>query len=141
VVTKVARADDPVQLPLVLGPVSNGEFLPAAATPGDLQLAEAVLARAAVAADRLGIDRRRFLQTTGGMAALLATVNVAACSGPGRRLARPRPGGSYHVPLPENLPACQHALSSRGEFIVDDIPITSCRACHGARRHRTRCGL
>jgi len=119
VVNDMARHDDRVQLPLVLGPVSNGEFLPVAASPGDIQLAEAVLARAARAADRLGIDRRRFLQTTGGMAALLATLNVAACSGPGRRLASPRPGGSYRVPPPENLPACQHALDSRGEFIVD----------------------
>jgi predicted TIM-barrel fold metal-dependent hydrolase len=114
----MAGDDDRIQLPLVLGPVSNGEFLPAPASPGDVQLAEAVLTRAAAAADRLGIDRRRFLQTTGGMAALLAAVNVAACTRPGR-LAVPRPGGSYKVPPPEDLPACQHALSSRGEFIVD----------------------
>ncbi len=115
----MARDDDRIQLPLVPGPVSNGEFLPARASAGDVQLAEAVLTRAATAADRLGIDRRRFLQTTGGMAALLAAVNVAACSGPARRLAVPRPGGSYNVPPPEDLPACEHALSSRGEFIVD----------------------
>jgi len=117
----MARDEDRIALPLVLGPVSNGEFLPAAAGPGDVQLAEAVLDRAAAAADRLGLDRRRFLQTAGGMAALLGVVNLAACSGPGRRLAghSPSPGGSYHVPPPENLPACEHALRSRGEFIVD----------------------
>lgn len=80
----MARDEDRIALPLVLGPVSNGEFLPAAAGPGDVQLAEAVLDRAAAAADRLGLDRRRFLQTAGGMAALLGVVNLAACSGPGR---------------------------------------------------------
>src|ERR1035438_1816208 len=115
----VTSDNDRIQLPLELGPVSNGEFLPASAGAGDRQLAEAVLARAAAAADRLGIDRRRFLQTTGGMAALLTAVNVAACTGPGRRLASPHPGGSYRVPSPENLGACQHALESRNEFILD----------------------
>jgi hypothetical protein len=78
-VTWMSRDDDRVQLPVVLGPVSNGEFLPAAASRSDVRLAEAVLQRAAAAADRLGIDRRRFLQTAGGMAALLGTLNLAAC--------------------------------------------------------------
>ena len=118
-VKDVTSDNDRIQLPLELGPVSNGEFLPASAGAGDRQLAEEVLARAAAAADRLGIDRRRFLQTTGGMAALLTAVNVAACTGPGRRLAGPHPGGSYRVPSPENLGACQHALESRNEFILD----------------------
>jgi uncharacterized protein len=118
--------DERVQLPLVLGPVSNGEFMPAAASRGDIRLAEDVLRRAAVAADRLSIDRRRFLQTAGGMAVLLGALNTAACSGgrpaPARSGSKPAPvqsGGSYHTPPPEDLPACEHALGSRGEFIVD----------------------
>ena len=122
----MACEDDRIQLPFVLGPVSNGEFLPAAATKRDVRLAEAVLERAASAADRLGLDRRRFLQTAGGMAALLSTVNLAACAGakrgpasPTRRSQTSRPGGSYQTPPPEDLQACEHALSSRGEFIVD----------------------
>jgi uncharacterized protein len=110
----MSRDDDRVRLPVVLGPVSNGEFLPAAASPGDVRLAEAVLRRAATAADRLGIDRRHFLQTAGGMAALLGTLNLAACSGQGKR-----PGGSYSTPPPEDLQGCEHALGSRGEFIFD----------------------
>jgi len=118
----VSRApdDDPVHLPLVLGPVSNGEFLPAAARMDDIRLAKAVLERADLAARRLGMDRRRFLQTAGGMAALLSTLNLAACSGP-RHPAGPakRSGGSYRVPPPENLPACEHSLGSQDEFIVD----------------------
>ena len=116
----MAHDDDGIDLPVVLGPVSNGEFLPAAPTRRDATLAEAVLARAATVAGRLGIDRRRFLQTAGGMAALLAAVDAAACSGPrsGSHSAA-RPGGSYHTPPPEDLPACEHVLGSRGEFIVD----------------------
>lgn len=112
--------DDPINLPVVLGPVSNGEFLPAAARMADVRLAEAVLERADTAASRLGIDRRRFLQTAGGMAALLSTVNLAACSGSGHRQhPATSSGGSYVVPPPEDLPACEHALGSRDEFIVD----------------------
>src|SRR5580700_5948298 len=110
----MSRDDDRVRLPVILGPVSNGEFLPAAASPGDVRLAEAVLRRAATAADRLGIDRRRFLQTAGGMAALLGTLNLAACAGSGNRR-----GGSYSTPPPEDLQGCEHALGSRGEFIFD----------------------
>jgi len=110
---------DQVRLPLVLGPVTNGEFLPAAAGPGDIRLAEEVLARADTAASRIGLDRRRFLQSAGGMAALLGAINAAGCTGTGRRLASPHRGGGYRVPTPEHLPACEHALGSRGEFIFD----------------------
>jgi hypothetical protein len=120
----MAVDDDDIRLPLVLGPVSNGEFLPLAARPADVRLARAVLDRAAAAADALAMDRRLFLQTAGGMAALLATINLAACSGqahpPARGSARPAtPGGRYRTPPPEQLPECQAALGSRGEFIVD----------------------
>ena len=112
----MAGEDDRIQLPLVLGPVSNGEFVPAAASPGDIRLAEAVLQRAAAAADRLGMDRRRFLQTAGGMAALLGTLNLAACSG--ERVSRPEKpaasGGSYRLRRPGRCRACEHALGSRG---------------------------
>jgi uncharacterized protein len=118
-VINVPRDDGPVRLPLVLGPVSNGEFLPVAAGPGDVRLAEEVLARADAAAGRIGMDRRRFLQSAGGMAALLGAINAAGCTGTGRRLAGPHRGGGYRVPAPEHLPACEHALGSRGEFIFD----------------------
>ena len=114
--------DDDLRLPLVLGPVSNGEFLPLAATPADVRLARAVLDRAAAAADALAMDRRLFLQTAGGMAALLTTINLAACTAQSHSSAsgRPtKPGGIYRTPPPEQLPECAEALGSRGEFIVD----------------------
>ena len=118
------RDSDPV-LPLVLGQVSNGEFLPAAAGAADIRLARAVLERATSAADALAMDRRLFLQTAGGMAALLTMINLAACTSQSRPSASPtrkpsgKPGGSYEVPPPEQLPECRAALGSRGEFIVD----------------------
>src|SRR5208282_2528837 len=65
-------------------------------------------------------DRRLFLQTAGGMATLLTTINLAACSSQARTSARPTtPGGSYRTPPPEQLPECRAALGSRGEFILD----------------------
>jgi hypothetical protein len=107
--------EEDIRLPLVLGPVSNGEFMPAAASAADIGLARAVIGRAARAADALGMDRRLFLQTAGGMAALLATVNLAACSG-GTVASL---GGRYQTPPPEELHGCEAALGSRGEFIFD----------------------
>src|SRR5215470_14574380 len=115
----MADDDDAIRLPLVLGPVSNGEFLPLAATPADVRLARAVLNRAAAAADALAMDRRLFLQTAGGMAALLTTINLASCSAQTGTSARRTPGGRYRTPSPEQLPECHAALGSRGEFIVD----------------------
>ena len=123
--TEQMADDDDIRLPLVLGPVSNGEFLPLAAGPADVRLARAVLDRAAAAADALAMDRRLFLQTAGGMAALLTTINLVACTSQARTSARPTtarpttPGGHYRTPSPEQLPECQEALGSRGEFIVD----------------------
>ncbi len=61
-------------------PLSAGEDVPPPATARDRAIRDAALARIAEAADRVGIDRRRFLHTAGGVAGLLATVNLAACS-------------------------------------------------------------
>jgi hypothetical protein len=73
------------------------------------------------------MKRRRFLQTAGGMAAFLASVNLAACGAASRTATAPtgsstsstRPGGRYRTPPPEDLPACESALGSHGEFIFD----------------------
>lgn len=113
------RTDDPGPiLPLVPGPVSNGEFVPRAPSARDLAIAEETLRRAELAAGRLGIDRRRFLQTAGGVAVMLSVVNLAGC-GSSRRGATPPTGGRYHVPTPTDVPACRSALGSQGEFIFD----------------------
>jgi hypothetical protein len=51
----MAVDDDDIRLPLVLGPVSNGEFVPLAAAPAEVRMARAVLDRAAAAADALAM--------------------------------------------------------------------------------------
>ncbi len=124
--------DDWPTLPLRPGPASNGEYLPAARSAGDVALERAALARVAEAADRLGVDRRRFLQTSSAVAAVLATYNLAACSGSGGEdratspstttgstTAASAPGGTFEVPEPEDTEACDRMLASQGEFIFD----------------------
>jgi hypothetical protein len=104
--------------------MSNGEFVPAAPTRRDEAVRDAALARAAQAADRLGIDRRRFLQTSGGVAAVLATYNLAACAGGASTVApstttTTTAGGTFEVPAPEDTAACESVLGSQGELVVD----------------------
>ncbi|MGH9113783.1 MAG: amidohydrolase family protein [Acidimicrobiales bacterium] len=119
-------------LPFLPGEVSNGEFVPRGPTARDRAIVRAALARADDAARRAGVDRRRFLQSAGGMAVMLGTLNLAACRrGDGnRRTSAPTtaapttsattaPGGTYDVPEPEDAAACQEALGHRGEFIFD----------------------
>jgi hypothetical protein len=141
--------DAPPPLPFVPGEVSNGEFVPGPPTARDRAIVRETLRRAEAAADRLGVDRRRFLQTTGGMAAMLATINLAGCASsvtgsasgtsatssstalspygtagpaydPGTSsTTTPGPGGTFEVPDPADTEACAQALGSRGEFILD----------------------
>lgn len=130
------------ELPYQPWELSNGEFVPRAPTEAQLVAARLAVDRAELAASRKGMDRRRFLQTTGGMAVMLATLN--ACSSPGDRRAAPSsstalgttstglppttalsapstdPGGTFVVPdEPEDAEACDVALGDQGEFIFD----------------------
>ena len=127
------RDDDPdgdVRLPLGVTSATNGEYVPDPPIRHDLDIESAAVARADEAARAAGMDRRRFLRTAGGVAAVLATVDLAAaCSSGAARASAPtsttsratttRPGGSYTVPPPHEIDACEHALAGNGEFVVD----------------------
>jgi uncharacterized protein len=127
------RDDDPdgdVRLPLGVTPATNGEYVPDPPTRHDLDVHATALARADDAARAAGMDRRRFLRTAGGVAAVLAAVDLAAaCGGASRRATAPtstsaapattRPGGSYTVPPAHDVEACEHALAGNGGFVVD----------------------
>ena len=112
------RQDEP--LPLPVGPVSNGEFVPAPATGHD-RAVDALIRRSLDDSARIvGMDRRRFLQGAGAVAASLAAFELAGCStgsSPPRGVAAGR-GGRYAVPPPTDAAACQHALQG-SEFVVD----------------------
>src|SRR5580692_2250877 len=88
----------PTPLPLHAGPVSNGEFVPAAASAHDRDVNRIIRASIDTAAQRLGMDRRRFLQGAGAVAATLAAFELAGCSSPGttvRSLKGARRGGTF----------------------------------------------
>ena len=121
--------DRPAPLPFRAGEVSNGEFLPRAQGSGARWIERTTLAQAEIVADRLGMDRRRFLQSTAGMALMLSVVNLAACSGTQDRAVVPDTagpatgtGGTFVVPPATDLAACDAALgpaAAGAEFIVD----------------------
>ncbi len=107
-------------LPLPPGRVSNGEFVPGRATQHDDDLLKEIRWAVDAASRAAGMDRRRFLQSAGGVAASLAAFNLAACSRAHTRPAAGAPGGSFAVPPTiKDVPACEHALGGQGEFIVD----------------------
>ncbi len=123
--------DGDVRLPLGVLPATNGEYIPDPPSGHDHAVERAVLRAADDAARRVGMDRRSFLHSAGGIAVVLATIDLAGCSSSSGRasptstsgLARSTtttgPGGSFTVPPPTEVAECEHALGSRGEFIFD----------------------
>jgi hypothetical protein len=110
------RHDD--HLPLAAGPVSNGEFVPAAPTVHDRAVNALIRRSIDDASRRTGVDRRRFLQGAGAVAASLGALELAGCSSGATRQAGPHHGGHFKVPPPEDTAACEHALTG-SEFIFD----------------------
>jgi hypothetical protein len=116
--------DAPPPLPLPAGPGSNGEFIPAA--PDATSRATNHLIRCAVdeASRRVGMDRRRFLQTAGAVAASLAAFEAAGCAPVSRSAGvttttKGGRGGSFRTTTPEDVDACHETLATQGEFIFD----------------------
>src|SRR3984885_3075092 len=116
------RDDVPPHLPLRAGPISNGEFVPAAESSRDRAVNGLIRSSIDDSSRQLGVDRRRFLQGAGAVAASLAVFELAGCSSaPASKLRaapRPGPGGTFAVPPPEDTAACQQALTGT-EFIFD----------------------
>jgi predicted TIM-barrel fold metal-dependent hydrolase len=116
-----------IRLPLGVLPGTNGEYVPDPPTREEGDVARAALAHADDCARAVGMERREFLRSAGGVAAVLATVNLAACSSSETRgssrsppaSTTSRPGGSFTVPDPRDVEACERALGGSGEFVVD----------------------
>src|SRR6267143_4026468 len=76
-VARCARADqgESFRSPVPTRMVSNGEYMPAPQTENQKKVEARIQALSETAAKKLGIDRRRFLAGTGGMAAAFLAMN------------------------------------------------------------------
>ncbi len=110
-------------MPLCAGPVSNGEFAPAAPSAADRAVNQLIRSSIDHSVARTGVDRRRFLQGAGAVAAALAAFELAGCAttGSSHRSSAPlgRRGGTFATPPPADAEACRQALGGSGEFIFD----------------------
>ncbi len=110
----------PILLPFTPGQASNGEFVPRPRSPHHLRAEALAFELGSEAARRLRVDRRRFLQSLGGLAVTLAAVNLAGCDDKDRKgLPGGSPsGGSFDTsPTADPDEVCDKLLGD--EFIFD----------------------
>ena len=104
------------ELPIKLGPVSNGEFFP---VPHDDFLRE-VTRRTNLLADenarRTGMSRRRFLGSAAGAATMLFV--LAACSGEKNAAEGNRSGGTFNVPEESTVSSTAALDTENGRAIM-----------------------
>ena len=89
------RWDPDAELPIKLGPCSNGEFRPLPLGPVEREAIRRTRADAEHHARRLGVGRREFLRSLGGAALMLGV--LAACHDDDNRAKGKRSGGTYEV--------------------------------------------
>jgi predicted TIM-barrel fold metal-dependent hydrolase len=106
------------ELPIKLGPASNGEFVPQPLGPVEREAIRRTRLEAEHHARRLGMSRRAFLRTVGGAALMLGM--LGACHDEERRARGRRPGGRYVTPTdPADREAAEEALG--GDELVFDV--------------------
>ena len=110
------RDDEP--LPIKLGPVSNGEFLPIPHSPFVREVIRRTRALADENARRLGVSRRQFLNGVTGAATMLFV--LSACSDEQAKHASRETGGRFGVTSTSTLDR-DASLEQLGghEFIFD----------------------
>jgi predicted TIM-barrel fold metal-dependent hydrolase len=110
----------PLLLPFVPGQASNGEFIPAPQTPAQRAAAALSFEMGEDVARRQGVDRRRFLQSLGGIAVTLSAINLVGCDERDRQSLPPgvQSGGSYDVPATADPEEVCRRLGG-DEFIFD----------------------
>src|SRR5580693_7646165 len=110
-VASCERADvaEPLRSPIPTRMISNGEYMPALQTPQQKRVEARIQELAESASKKLGIDRRRFLVSTGGTAAALLAMNEVF-------------GRFFHVDPIEMLEPAAYAQSAapRDLFVFDD---------------------
>ncbi|HEX6311492.1 MAG TPA: amidohydrolase family protein [Acidimicrobiia bacterium] len=109
------RRDPDLELPIKLGPCSNGEFWPTPLTAVEAETIRRTREEADREARRLGISRRRFLRSVAGAALMLGILDAT-----NRDAAGAAPGGRYRLPPDAggDLDAARSAIGG-DEFIFD----------------------
>jgi len=108
------RHDPERDLPIKLGPCSNGEYLPQPLTTVEAETIRRTRGEAERQARRLGMSRRTFLRSVAGAALMLGVLDRTASE------ARGGSGGRYRL-LPESFADIDAARAAIGgdEFIFD----------------------
>jgi len=108
-----------VDVPIELGPCSNGEYDPVPLSPVAREAQRRVRADCDGHARRTNLSRRRFLRSLCGAATTLLAIN--ACSEEStRQHARRKPGGTYAVPPTAAVdPDAARAALAGDEFVFD----------------------
>lgn len=110
--------DPDAELPIKLGPCSNGEERPVPLGPVEIEAIRRTRDEATSIASRLGVDRRTFLRSVGGAALMLGT--LAACSDDAKKSRGTRSGGTYKVPKDAaDADAARAALA--GDEVIFDV--------------------
>jgi uncharacterized protein len=110
----------PPDLPIKLGPCSNGEYVPRPPTPlvrETWRRAEADIERSA---RRLGLSRRQFLATLGASAAVLLALDGCTKDRAASERREGGPGGSFDLP-PESTTEPEAAGPLTGEEFIMDV--------------------
>jgi uncharacterized protein len=102
-----------------LGPRSNGEYLPFPRTPVVEEAVRRLRAHADRHGPRLGITRRRFLQTLCGAATTLFV--LSACDREEQATRDTEPGGTYRVPTSATTDPDAAADALTGDEFVFDV--------------------
>src|SRR5437660_9275279 len=90
--------DSHLELPIKLGPCSNGEYVPPPLTDIEAETIRRTHEAADTQARRLGVSRRRFLRSVSGAALMLLTLDATARAA---RAARAGAAGGHYLIHPD----------------------------------------
>jgi hypothetical protein len=110
--------DDHLELPIKLGPCSNGEYVPPPMTPVEAETIRRTRDASETQARRLGMSRRNFLRSVSGAALMLLTLDATA------RAARAGAAGGRYLLHPDaagDLDAARAAIA--GNELVFDVQV------------------
>jgi hypothetical protein len=110
--------DSDLELPIKLGPRSNGEYVPPPMTPIEAETIRRTKDAAETQARRLGMSRRTFLRSVSGAALMLLTLDATA------RAARGGAAGGRYLLHPDSIGDLDAARASiAGNELIFDVQV------------------